>query len=132
VSTSFPLAAGVFTTILSMPGVYLPAFTCVTCRTLSRLFDRLRNMSFCSERTFLQSPAWVARKIRCLRLRTDRCTFRQLTAFQSVGFSGPFALPWARIQLSLRLAIFTTFFGWFTRSLSAALRRGPVALSTGL
>src|SRR3954451_19861921 len=89
-------------------------------------------MSFCSERTFLQSPVCVARKIRCLRLRTRRWACRQLTASQSVSLSGPFALPWARIQLVLRLALVTTIFGWFTWPPSAAFRRGPEALSTGL
>src|SRR5262245_16973704 len=107
-----------------MPGVYLPAFTWVTWRTLRKVFARLRSMSFCNERTFLQSPAWVARKIRCLTLRAARWTFRQLTASQSVGLSGPFASPWARIQLTLRLATVTTPFGWFTWPPSAALRRG--------
>src|ERR1700722_8650808 len=89
-------------------------------------------MSFCNERTFFQSPACVARKIRCLRLRTNRWTFRQLTVFQSVGLSGRFALPMARIERVLRLAIVTKNFGWFTWSLSAAFRRGPMTLSTGL
>jgi hypothetical protein len=54
-------------------------------------------MSFCSERTFLQSPACVARKIRCLRLRTIRWALRQSMASQVVRLVGPFAVPGARI-----------------------------------
>jgi hypothetical protein len=38
-STSSPRARGVFTTILSTPGVFLPAFVCVTLLTLKRMFE---------------------------------------------------------------------------------------------
>jgi hypothetical protein len=57
------------------------------------MLERHRSMSFCNERTFLKSPACVARKIRCLRLRTIRWALRQSMAFQSVRLSGPFASP---------------------------------------
>jgi hypothetical protein len=87
-------------------------------------FEWLPSMSFCSERTFLQSPACVARTIRCLRLRTIRWAARQSTASQSVGLLGPFAGPGARIQLILGLPTLATFFGWLTRSTSATFRYG--------
>jgi hypothetical protein len=89
-------------------------------------------MSFCNERTFLQSPARVARKIRCLRLRTDRWAFRQLTVSHLVGLSGPFALPWARIQLVLRLAIVTTTLRVVHSVPVSRLSAWAEALSTGL
>ena len=38
-STSRPRAWGVFTTSLSTPGVFLPALTCVTLLTLTRMFE---------------------------------------------------------------------------------------------
>ena len=38
-STSSPRARGVFTTILSTPGVFFPAFACVTLLTLSSMFE---------------------------------------------------------------------------------------------
>ena len=50
-------------------------------------------MSFCNERAFPCSPACVARKMRCLRLRTIRWALRQSMASQSVRLSGPFASP---------------------------------------
>ena len=78
-STSSPRAAGVFTSTLSTPGVFLPALTCVTLRTLMRMLDRLRSMSFWSERTLRWSFARAARKMRCLRLVTIRLASRQST-----------------------------------------------------
>ena len=38
-STNRPRAAGVFTTTLSTPGVYLPAFTCVTLLADMRMLE---------------------------------------------------------------------------------------------
>ena len=46
-------------------------------------------MSRWRERTVFRSPACVARKIRCRRLRTRLLACRQLTAFQSVCRSVP-------------------------------------------
>ena len=42
-----------------------PEKPCVTCRTLTSVFDRLRSISFCRFRTFAQSPSRVALKILC-------------------------------------------------------------------
>ena len=83
-STNWPRAAGVFTTTLSTPGVFLPALTCVTLRTDMRMLEWLRSMSFWSERTLRRSFACVARKMRCLRLRTIRSASRQSMASQTV------------------------------------------------
>lgn len=47
-----------------------------------------QNRAYDLHRTRLKQ---VARKIRCLRLRTCRLTARQLTLVQSVCLSGPFA-----------------------------------------
>ena len=44
-------------------------------------------MSRWRDRTVSQSPSWVARKMRCRRLRTRRLAWRQLTPVQSVGLS---------------------------------------------
>src|SRR5579884_795840 len=60
-------------------------------------------MSFWSERTFFRLPSCVARKIRCLKLRTVRLAFFQSMVFQSVCVSVPFAKrSCACIQLFLR------------------------------
>jgi hypothetical protein len=48
-------------------------------------------MSFWSERTFFRLPSCVARKMRCLKLRTVRLAFFQSMVFQSVCISVPFA-----------------------------------------
>jgi hypothetical protein len=42
----------------------------VTCRTLSSVFDWLRNINFCRFLTLGQSPSRVAVKIRCRNRRT--------------------------------------------------------------
>jgi hypothetical protein len=49
----------------SMPAVLRPALRCVTCRTLTSVFDRDRSISFCRFLTFGQSRSRVALKIRC-------------------------------------------------------------------
>jgi len=90
-STKSPRAAGVLTSTLSTPGVFLPALTCVTLLTLMRMLDRLRSMSFLSERTRRWSFARAARQIRCLKLVTLRLALRQAAESQTVRPLGPLA-----------------------------------------
>ena len=49
------LASGVKATSPSIPAVLRPALRCVTCRTLTSVFDRLRSISFCRFLTLGQS-----------------------------------------------------------------------------
>jgi len=64
------LASGVSATSPSIPAVLRPVLRCVTCRTLTRTFDRLRSISFCRFLTLGQSCSCAALKIRC----RSRCT----------------------------------------------------------
>jgi hypothetical protein len=85
-------ACGVSTTSPSTPAVRRPAFSSVTRRTLTSVFDRDRSISFCKLRTFLRSPACDAVKIRCRSRRTFSSAARQSTACQpESSSSGPFA-----------------------------------------
>jgi hypothetical protein len=86
----------------SIPAVLRPALRCVTCRTLTSVFDRERNNSFCRLLTRGQSPSCVALKIRCRSRRTSRSQPDQSTQSQSTasrpgsggGSSGPFTTEW--------------------------------------
>ena len=64
------LRRGVNATSPSIPAVVRPALRCVTCRTLTSVLVRLRNINFCRFLTFGQSPSCVALKIRCRSRRT--------------------------------------------------------------
>ena len=76
----------------STPAVRRPALRCVTCRTLTSVFDQERSIIFCSDRTSAQSCSRVALKI----LRRSRPTLpswsRQSMASQSSTSSGPFTV----------------------------------------
>src|SRR5262247_2054742 len=91
-------SAGVFTTSLSTPGVFLPSLICDTRRTLVRAFALLLSISFCRDLTFLRFPSLVALKIRCRKLRIDVSACRQLTQFQSTDSEVTFVLPSLNIQ----------------------------------
>jgi hypothetical protein len=92
-SASLALSAEVSATSPSTPAVRRPALRCVTCRTLTSVFDRLRNISFCKDRTLAQSPACVALKILCRSRRTFSSWHRQSAESQSGRSpSGPFTL----------------------------------------
>ena len=54
----------------SIPAVLRPALRCVTCRTLTSVFDQDRSIIFCRDRTVAQSCSRVALKI----LRRSRLT----------------------------------------------------------
>ena len=64
------LAVEVSATCPSTPGVRRPALRCVTCRTLTSVFDHDRSNIFCKDRTRAQSCSRVALKI----LRRSRLT----------------------------------------------------------
>ena len=51
------LSGEVNTTSPSMPAVLRPALCCATRRTLTSVFDLLRNINFCRLRTRLRSPS---------------------------------------------------------------------------
>jgi hypothetical protein len=89
------LASEVSATSPSIPAVLRPAFRCVTCRTLTSVFDRLRSISFCRFLTFGQSCSRAALKIRCRSRRTSCSWARQSTASQSSTSSGPFTVTGA-------------------------------------
>ena len=98
------LASGVNATSPSIPAVLRPTLRCVTCRTLTSVFDRLRSISFCRFRTFAQSCSCAALKIRCRSRRTCPSCARQSILSHSAGASclrgwssGPFASSRAAI-----------------------------------
>ena len=89
------LASEVSATSPSIPAVLRPALRCVTCRTLTSAFDRLRSISFCRFLAFGQSCSRTALKIRCRSRRTSCSRARQSTASQSSTSSGPFTVTGA-------------------------------------
>jgi hypothetical protein len=74
-----PLASEVKATSPSIPAVPRPALRCVTCRTLTSVFDLLRSISFCRFLTLGQSCSCAALKIRCRSRRTCPSCSRQST-----------------------------------------------------
>ena len=91
------LASGVSATSPSIPAVLRPALRCVTCRTLTSVLARLRNISFCRFLTLGQSPSCDALKIRCRSRRTCSSCSRQWVLPHQAGASrswssGPFAI----------------------------------------
>ncbi len=104
------------TTSPSMPAVLRPVLRCVTCRTLTSVFDQLRSISFCRFLTLGQSPSCTALKI-LLRSRRTSCSCRCQSmeshpSAVSAGSkpSGPFAIG---VQLVL----------WFRRLTLRRLQR---------
>ena len=89
------LASEVSATSPSIPAVLRPALRCVTCRTLTSVFDRLRSISFCRLLTLGQSCSRAALKIRCRSRRTSPSQARQSTAPHSSTPSGPFTVTGA-------------------------------------
>jgi len=82
----------------SIPAVLRPALRCVTCRTLTSVFDLLRSISFCRFLTLGQSCSCAALKIRCRSRCTCPSCARQSILSHSAGASclrgwssGPFA-----------------------------------------
>jgi hypothetical protein len=99
-SASLALSAEVSATSPSTPAVRRPALRCVTCRTLTSVFDRLRSISFWRDRTLAQSPACVALKILCRSRRTLSSRDRRSMESQSGRApSGPFT-PRAAIAIA--------------------------------
>jgi len=95
------LAGEVNATCPSMPAVLRPALRCVTRRTLTSVFDRLRSISFCRLRTRFRSPSCDALKIRRRSRRTSSSTGRHKIASQSKSSSrGPFTSPVSNLSAS--------------------------------
>src|SRR6266540_3756472 len=67
----------------SIPAVARPALRCVTCRTLTSVFDQFRSMSFCRFRAFARSPSRTALKILRRSRRTRSSCIRQSTCCQA-------------------------------------------------
>jgi hypothetical protein len=74
----------------SIPAVLRPALRCVTCRTLTSVFDQDRSIIFCRDRSLAQSCSRAALKILCRSRRTLPSWTCQLMASQSGTPSGPF------------------------------------------
>jgi hypothetical protein len=89
------LAWEVSATSPSIPAVLRPALRCVTCRTLTSVFDRLRSISFCRFLTLGQSCSRAALKIRCRSRRTFRSWARQSMASHPGASSGLFTVTGA-------------------------------------
>ena len=83
------LAWEVSATSPSIPAVLRPALRCVTCRTLTSVFDRERSISFCRFLTLGQSPSCVALKIRCRSRRTSRFDCMPVDAIPVDGVQHP-------------------------------------------
>ena len=95
------LAAGVSATSPSIPAVMRPALRCVTCWTLTSVFDQERSVIFCRERALGQSPSRTALKILLRSLPTSSSRACQFMAAQvRAASSGPFTIG---AQLALRL-----------------------------
>src|SRR5450759_4267990 len=90
-TASIILVGEVSATSPSIPAVERPALRCVTCRTLTSVFDQDRNINFCRFLAVARSPSCVALKIRCRSRRTLSSWERHLMA-SHFGFasSGPF------------------------------------------
>ena len=76
----------------STPAVLRPALRCVTCRTLTSVFDQDRSIIFCRDRALAQSCSRVALKILCRSRLTLPSWTRQSMASQSGTSSGPFTV----------------------------------------
>jgi hypothetical protein len=92
-----PLALEVNATSPSIPAVLRPALRCVTCRTLTSVFDQLRSISFCRFLTRGQSCSCAALKIRCRsRCTCSSCARQSISSHPAGGSclrgwpSGPF------------------------------------------
>ena len=95
------LAGEVSATCPSIPAVLRPALRCVTCRTLTSVFDQLRSIIFCKDLSLARSCSCAALKILPRSRRTLSSCSRQFTASQSrAPSSGPFTCT--GVQLALR------------------------------
>jgi hypothetical protein len=77
----------------STPAVARPALRCVTCRTLTSVFDQLRSIIFCRFLTMARSPAFDALKILPRNRRTcSSCTGHTIASQSRPSSSGPFTV----------------------------------------
>src|SRR6266545_660336 len=93
-STARSIRAGeVNATCPSTPAVPRPALRCVTCRTLTSVFDQLRSIIFCRFLTAARSPAFDALKILHRSRRTSSsCTGHTIASQSRFSSSGPFTI----------------------------------------
>ena len=75
------LAGEVNATSPSIPAVRRPVLRCVTCRTLTSVFDQDRSIIFCSDLTLARSPSCAALKILRRSRRTLSSWWRQSMAW---------------------------------------------------
>ena len=95
----------------STPAVRRPALRCVTCRTLTSVFDQDRSIIFCRDRTWARFRSRVALKILRRSRRTLPSWAGQLMASQSGTSSGPFI----RVRPDAELAVEQRAEGWRVR-----------------
>src|SRR5829696_6307109 len=100
----------------STPAVRRPLLRCVTCRTLTSVFDQLRSMSFCRSLTLARFPSRTALKILPRSRRTRSSQPRQSTRSQgspsntTLGSSGPFTEV-SNLSLSSSIRVHVHFKG---------------------
>ena len=87
------LAGAVSATSPSIPAVARPVLRCVTCRTLTSVFDQDRSIIFCKDLTLARSSSLAALKILRRSRRTLSSCSRQSTASHSRATSSvPFTI----------------------------------------
>src|SRR5512133_141748 len=96
----------------STPAVPRPLLRCVTCRTLTSVFDQLRSSSFCRSLTSARFPSRAALKILPRSRRTRSSQPRQSTRSQAspsnttFGSSGPFTeVPNLSLSSDIRVRV---------------------------
>src|SRR6266540_609619 len=100
-STARSIRAGeVNATCPSTPAVARPALCCVTCRTLTSVFDQLRSIIFCRFLTAARSPAFDALMILHRSRRTSSsCTGHTIASQSRSSSSGPFTVTVSNLPL---------------------------------
>jgi hypothetical protein len=77
----------------SIPGVLRPALRCVTCRTLTSVFDQDRSIIFCKDLTLARSPSLAALKIlRRSRRTLSSCSRQSMASHSRATSSVPFTI----------------------------------------
>ena len=92
--TASAILAGAVSAISpSIPAVARPVLRCVTCRTLTSVFDQDRSIIFCKDLTLARSSSFAALKILRRSRRTLSSCSRQSTASRSRATSSvPFTI----------------------------------------
>ena len=94
------LAGAVKTTSPSIPAVLRPVLRCVTCRTLTSVFDQERSIIFCKDLTFASSSSCAALKIlRRSRPTLSSCSRQLMASHSKVTSSVPFTVMASNLSL---------------------------------